>query len=185
MKRRIVDQVIADWRFERATALARGDQWGARAATLHGVVALIRVAAHEFGASVQRCVCNRWCVACGQVGCLRDCRDHGRDLDIAAIRSDDGSLSDARHSHERRAAIRVLQPDSARRDYSNGSLDWAADRVRSPIRRPLPSNRRCSACSHLNGSGVCIVIFGCAAHVARLSRARPAGGRRASSQPTR
>jgi hypothetical protein len=42
MRRRFIDPVIADWQFERATALARGDRWGARLATVRAVAALAR-----------------------------------------------------------------------------------------------------------------------------------------------
>ena len=38
---------MADWQFERATALARGDRWGARLATVRAAAALVRVAGHR------------------------------------------------------------------------------------------------------------------------------------------
>ena len=54
MRRRFFDQVIADWQFERATALARGDQRGARLATVRAVAALARVAVHCLAAAPHR-----------------------------------------------------------------------------------------------------------------------------------
>jgi len=46
MRRRLIDQVIADWHFEHAAALARHDQWAARLATMRAVGACARVAVY-------------------------------------------------------------------------------------------------------------------------------------------
>jgi len=46
MRRRLIDQVIADWHFERAVALGRHDRWAARLATIRAVIALVRVAVY-------------------------------------------------------------------------------------------------------------------------------------------
>jgi len=46
MRRRLFEAVMADWQFERGTALARGDRWGARLATVRATAALVRIAGY-------------------------------------------------------------------------------------------------------------------------------------------